>query len=93
MAYAKTRISINGRATSILFPYHDINATATIPRTTAIGSLPPQQSSVIALHPDNAWQPFVLLGASIVAEEAVGLSGLEYAAFVVDDRTRTLLQQ
>lgn len=80
--YAKTRISINGHVQSVVLPHHNTNDDddddpVVVPRTSGVGFVPPG-TSVVRLEPLVGDLPFLLVGASLLAQEVEGLE-LEFS--------------
>jgi hypothetical protein len=83
MDYSTTRVFVNGIPTVQIQPFHDNDNNISeydilhVARTAGVGLVPPGASTVV-LEPVTAGLPFWLVGASILAQEALELPVVEF---------------
>jgi hypothetical protein len=96
MEYSSTRVFVNGVPTVQIHPFHDDNDHENngihIARTAAVGLVPPGPSTIV-LEPVTPGLPFWLVGASILAQEALELPIVEFELvrehYLVDRQSET----
>lgn len=79
MTYSSTRVFVNGHPTVQIEPFHDqfTKINIHLARSAGVGLVPPGTSTIV-LEPMTDGLPFRLVGASILAQEAMELSDVEF---------------
>lgn len=78
--YPRTRVRLNGKPSVILDPYHDEIGEHHLTRTSVVGMIEALSETVVNLDPldESSQLHFRLVGASILAEEAIGVLPIDF---------------